>query len=167
MACGPNLAPGRCDVPPSNGAPMISTSAPAQEPGSARSARGTPRNVTSGPYIPPSRGLLAPAPPPRAPLAPAPPPRAPLAPAPPPRPIWPPKISCRGPQYAGPLAGISARREPVYQCAVGGVGEVEAGISQVAQHSRGRLPNDDPAHVHPARGGARGGEQGRVAVVAG
>src|SRR5215467_11183257 len=53
---------------------MIRTSASAQEEGSARSAPGTPRNVTSGPYIPPSRGLLAPAAPPRALLAPAPPP---------------------------------------------------------------------------------------------
>src|SRR5580693_3736341 len=54
MACGPNLAPGRCDVPPSNGAPMIIMSVPAQDAGSARSARSTPRNVASGPYIPPS-----------------------------------------------------------------------------------------------------------------
>src|SRR5579863_10298212 len=38
---------------------MISASAPAQVPGSARSARGTPRKVTSGPYIPPSRAIGA------------------------------------------------------------------------------------------------------------
>src|SRR5215469_13214492 len=54
MACGPNLAPGRCDVPPSNGAPMIMMSVPAHEARSARSARATPRKVASGPYIPPS-----------------------------------------------------------------------------------------------------------------
>src|SRR5271166_2653874 len=54
MACGPKRAPGRCDVPPSNGAPMIMMSVPAQERGSARSARSTPRNVASGPYMPPS-----------------------------------------------------------------------------------------------------------------
>ena len=29
IACGPNRAPGRCDVPPSNGAPTMITSAPA------------------------------------------------------------------------------------------------------------------------------------------
>ena len=40
MACGPNLAPGRCEVPPSNGAPMIMMSVPAQDAGSARSAPG-------------------------------------------------------------------------------------------------------------------------------
>lgn len=34
---------------------MIMMSVPAQDAGSARSARGTPRNVASGPYIPPSR----------------------------------------------------------------------------------------------------------------
>src|SRR4029077_4680651 len=33
---------------------MIMTSVPAQEAGSARSARATPRKVASGPYIPPS-----------------------------------------------------------------------------------------------------------------
>src|SRR5262245_3467018 len=115
---------------------MISTSAPAQEPGSARSARGTPRNVTSGPYIPPSLGIREP-----------------------------PKISIEAPSMPR-RAATSVRWEPVHQRAVGGVGEVEAGIRQVAQHFRGRLPNDDPADVHPARSGARGGEQGRVAVVA-
>src|SRR5579872_6586707 len=60
MACGPNRAPGRCEVPPSNGAPMIMMSVPAQEGGSPRSARGTPRNVASGPYIPPSRAMTSP-----------------------------------------------------------------------------------------------------------
>src|ERR1700727_3680911 len=55
MACGPNRAPGRCEVPPSNGAPMIMMSVPAQDGGSARSARFTPRKVASGPYIPPRR----------------------------------------------------------------------------------------------------------------
>ena len=55
MACGPNLAPGRCEVPPSNGAPMIMMSVPAQEGGSDRSALGTPRNVASGPYKLPMR----------------------------------------------------------------------------------------------------------------
>src|SRR5689334_12415692 len=96
---------------------MIRTSAPAQEPRSARSARGTPRNVTSGPYIPPSRGpmlpppspraLLAPAPSPRALLALAPSPRALLVPAPPPRPIRPPPPvhDHRQGQYAVAWAG--------------------------------------------------------------
>src|SRR5580704_9304203 len=57
MACGPNLAPGRCEVPPSNGAPMMRMSVPAHEDGSARSAGGTPRNVASGPYMLPSRAM--------------------------------------------------------------------------------------------------------------
>src|SRR5258707_773503 len=57
MACGPNLAPGRCEVPPSNGAPMMRMSVPAHEAGSARSAGGTPRNVASGPYMLPSRAM--------------------------------------------------------------------------------------------------------------
>src|ERR1039458_8636976 len=39
---------------------MIIMSAPAQEAGSARSALGTPRNVASGPYIPPSRAMALP-----------------------------------------------------------------------------------------------------------
>src|SRR5580693_6076316 len=68
MAWGPNLAPGRCEVPPSNGAPMIMTSVPAQDAGSSRSARGTPRNVASGPYILPSRAI---GPPPKQASAPA------------------------------------------------------------------------------------------------
>src|SRR5580692_4443791 len=55
MAWGPKRAPGRCDVPPSNGAPMIMMSVPAHELGSARSSRSTPKNVASGPYMPPSR----------------------------------------------------------------------------------------------------------------
>src|SRR5450755_466894 len=38
---------------------MIMMSVPAQEAGSARSARGTPRKVASGPYIPPSRAILS------------------------------------------------------------------------------------------------------------
>src|SRR5450432_2200832 len=58
MACGPNLVPGRCEVPPSNGAPMITTSAPAHDAASSRSAAGTPRKVTSGPYIPPIRLMI-------------------------------------------------------------------------------------------------------------
>src|SRR3984957_14797056 len=57
MAWGPNLAPGRCEVPPSNGAPMIMMSVPAQDAGSSRAARGTPRNGASGPYILPSRAI--------------------------------------------------------------------------------------------------------------
>src|SRR6185437_1046537 len=44
-----NLVPGRCDVPPSNGAPRNTTSYPSS---ASSSTRGTPRNVTSGPYIP-------------------------------------------------------------------------------------------------------------------
>src|SRR5512132_51401 len=39
---------------------MIRTSAPAQVPGSARSALGTPRKVASGPYIPPIRAMAPP-----------------------------------------------------------------------------------------------------------
>src|SRR5215467_6874881 len=58
MACGPNRAPGRCEVPPSNGAPMITMSALDQDDGSARSALGTPRNVASGPYMLPSRLIV-------------------------------------------------------------------------------------------------------------
>src|SRR5215470_10875264 len=60
MACGPNLAPERCDVPPSNGAPMIIMSVPAQDCGSDRSALGTPRNVASGPYKLPIRVINTP-----------------------------------------------------------------------------------------------------------
>src|SRR5580692_8496062 len=51
MACGPNRAPGRCEVPPSNGAPITRMSVPARVSGSDRSALATPRNVASGPYI--------------------------------------------------------------------------------------------------------------------
>src|SRR5215212_1768508 len=51
MAEGPKRAPGRWLVPPSKGAPTTTTSAPSSDPGSARSARGTPRNVSSGPYM--------------------------------------------------------------------------------------------------------------------
>src|SRR5580658_3219616 len=36
---------------------MIMMSVPAHAAGSARSARGTPRNVASGPYMPPSRAM--------------------------------------------------------------------------------------------------------------
>src|SRR5580692_9163346 len=36
---------------------MIMISVPAHPAGSARSARGTPRNVASGPYMPPSRAM--------------------------------------------------------------------------------------------------------------
>src|SRR5215213_3425631 len=50
MACGPNRVPGRWDVPPSNGAPSTTTSAPAKDAGSSRSHRSTPRKVMSGPY---------------------------------------------------------------------------------------------------------------------
>src|SRR5262249_42623156 len=59
MACGPNRAPGRCEVPPSNGAPMIMMSVPAHDGGSDRSAAGTPRKVASGPYRLPIR-VIAP-----------------------------------------------------------------------------------------------------------
>ena len=51
MAEGPKRAPGRWLVPPSNGAPTITTSAAAREASSSRSARGTPRKVTGGPYM--------------------------------------------------------------------------------------------------------------------
>src|SRR5512133_3156857 len=51
MADGPNRAPGRLLVPPSKGAPTTTASAPASEDGSSRSARGTPRKVSSGPYM--------------------------------------------------------------------------------------------------------------------
>src|SRR6516165_12076142 len=53
MACGPNRVPGRCEVPPSNGAPTNTMSNP--EPGAAtssREVRGTPAKVMSGPYMP-------------------------------------------------------------------------------------------------------------------
>src|SRR4051812_37386212 len=53
MACGPNRAPARCDVPPSNGAPTTTTSASPNVLGVPRSHRSTPRNVMSGPYIAP------------------------------------------------------------------------------------------------------------------
>src|SRR5215831_18410996 len=106
---------------------MISTSAPAQDPGAAISARGTPRKVTSGPYIPPSRGPILPAPPPRAPLLPAPPPRAPLLPAP----SRLPRSVAEAPSMPRRGRGLSGGREPVHERAVGGVGEAEAGIRQV------------------------------------
>src|ERR1700761_770553 len=51
MACGPNRVPGRCEVPPSNGAPTTTMSRLA----SARAlsvVRGTPTKVMSGPYMP-------------------------------------------------------------------------------------------------------------------
>src|ERR687889_233458 len=51
MAEGPNRVPGRWLVPPSKGAPRTTTSAPASDAGSSRSARGTPRKVNSGPYM--------------------------------------------------------------------------------------------------------------------
>src|SRR6185369_8490023 len=55
MALGPNRVPGRCEVPPSNGAPMITTSASAYVSGSRQLQAGTPRKVKSGPYIAPYR----------------------------------------------------------------------------------------------------------------
>src|SRR4029450_8668909 len=51
MAEGPKRVPGRLLVPPSKGAPTMTTSAPSSVAGSARSARGTPRKVYSGPYM--------------------------------------------------------------------------------------------------------------------
>src|SRR5215211_8332496 len=51
MAEGPNRVPGRWLVPPSKGAPTMTTSAPWREAGSSRSARGTPRKVNSGPNM--------------------------------------------------------------------------------------------------------------------
>src|SRR4029453_573622 len=58
MAEGPTRAPGRWLVPPSKGAPTTTTSAPANDAGACRSARGTPRKVSSGPYManPPASG---------------------------------------------------------------------------------------------------------------
>ena len=50
MAIGPKRVPGRCEVPPSNGAPTMTTSAAARAAGSSSDTRSTPRNVTSGPY---------------------------------------------------------------------------------------------------------------------
>src|ERR1700704_3149680 len=51
MACGPNRVPGRCEVPPSNGAPIIAMSKP--PPARASSVvLGTPAKVMSGPYMP-------------------------------------------------------------------------------------------------------------------
>src|SRR4051794_29525605 len=55
MALGPNRAPERYDVPPSNGAPRTTTSAAAIDAASARSTGSTPRKVMSGPYIAPYR----------------------------------------------------------------------------------------------------------------
>ena len=49
MYWGPNRVPARCEVPPSNGAPKITTSASAYVSASAQSHRCTPRNVMSGP----------------------------------------------------------------------------------------------------------------------
>src|SRR5690348_10307536 len=60
MAPGPKRAPGRCDVPPSNGAPTMTTSAPAKLSGSSTVHGGTPRNVMSGPYMAPYRSLTDP-----------------------------------------------------------------------------------------------------------
>src|SRR4029450_12398741 len=51
MAEGPNRAPGRWLGPPARGGPPPTASAPASEDGSSRSARGTPRKVSSGPYM--------------------------------------------------------------------------------------------------------------------
>lgn len=48
---GPKRAPERYEVPLSKGAPMITASAAASSAESRLSARGTPRNVTSGPNI--------------------------------------------------------------------------------------------------------------------
>ena len=62
MADGPNRVPGRCEVPPSNGAPMITTSASAYVTGSSTVHGGTPRNVMSGPYIGPYRVIVPPSP---------------------------------------------------------------------------------------------------------
>ena len=45
MARGPNRAPARFDVPPSNGAPMTTTWASAHVASSSMSHIGTPRNV--------------------------------------------------------------------------------------------------------------------------
>src|SRR5918999_4986981 len=58
MAEGPKRAPGRWLVPPSKGAPTMTTSAPSSDAGSSTSARGTPRKVYSGPYMvkPPAFG---------------------------------------------------------------------------------------------------------------
>ena len=58
IACGPNRVPGRCEVPPSKGAPITTTSASAKVEGSSRVQRGTPRKVTSGPNIAPYRSLI-------------------------------------------------------------------------------------------------------------
>src|SRR5215472_1104496 len=126
---------------------MISTWAPAQEPGSARSARGTPRKVTSGPYIPPSLAIVSPE----------------ITDEPSMPRLGPGRRgACRSPgrtwramRSAPPVLprtdpGWSVRRGPVHPGPVGGIGEVEPGIGQVAQDSRGLLPDDDPADVHPA-----------------
>ncbi len=59
MADGPNRVPGRCDVPPSNGAPRMTTSASAHCAGESRSQGGTPRKVMSGPYIAPYRVMVS------------------------------------------------------------------------------------------------------------
>ena len=49
MAIGPKRAPERADVPPSKGAPRITTCASAYVNGSSRSHMGTSRKVKSGP----------------------------------------------------------------------------------------------------------------------
>src|ERR1700761_3893270 len=48
MACGPNRVPGRCEVPPSNGAPTNTMSSSGS---SGSEVRGTPAKVMSGPYM--------------------------------------------------------------------------------------------------------------------
>src|SRR5262245_41289692 len=58
IAIGPKRAPERADVPPSNGAPRITTWASAYVEGSSRSHIGTPRNVKSGPNCWPYRVIL-------------------------------------------------------------------------------------------------------------
>ena len=55
MADGPKRVPGRCDVPPSKGAPTTTTSAAASAPASSTSTAGTPRKVMSGPNWAPYR----------------------------------------------------------------------------------------------------------------
>ncbi len=54
MACGPKRAPGRCEVPPSKGAPKMTAPAALKLAGSSRSAAGTPAKVASGPYMLPN-----------------------------------------------------------------------------------------------------------------
>src|SRR3954463_5261531 len=59
MAWGPNRAPGRWEVPPSNGAPTTTTSAAASASASSRSTGSTPRKVMSGPNCAPYRVMRA------------------------------------------------------------------------------------------------------------